>query len=78
MPKTFNVIWVHVVFSTKGRIPFLNWHIRGTVCEWIKKEAGHQGIYVDIVNGYRDHLHVLLKLKTTQNVADVVFWIKGA
>ena len=77
MPKTYNIIWVHVVFSTKDRIPYLNWHIRGSVCTWIKREAGDAGIYVDIVNGHLDHLHVLLKLKTSQNVADVVCWIKG-
>lgn len=77
MPKTFNVIWVHIVFSTKERVPYLNWHIRGSVCEWIKNEAIGQDIYVDIVNGHNDHLHVLLKLKPTQNVAEVVGWIKG-
>lgn len=77
MPKTYNSIWVHVVFSTKDRVPYLNWNIRSEVCEWIKKESEKRGIRVDVVNGVKDHLHVLVKLKTTQNVAEVVSYIKG-
>ncbi len=77
MPKTFNSIWVHVVFSTKDRIPFLNWHIRGEVCEWIKKQSWEAGINVDVVNGVENHLHMLIKLKTSQSVAEVVSFIKG-
>lgn len=77
MPKTFNSIWVHVIFSTKHRIPFLTWNIRGEVCNWIKKESWNVGINVDVVNGIEDHLHILLKLKTIQSVAEVVSFIKG-
>lgn len=78
MPKTFNSIYVHVVFSTKNRIPFLNWNIRGEVCDWIKKESWKVVINIDVVNGVEDHLHVLIKLKATQNAAEVVSYIKGS
>ena len=78
MPKTFNSIWIHVVFSTKERIPYLNWNTRGEVCRFIKRDASERGIFVDIVNGVRDHLHILIKLKPTQNTSEVVSLIKGA
>ncbi|MFV1884165.1 MAG: IS200/IS605 family transposase [Balneola sp.] len=78
MPKTFNSILIHVVFSTKDRIPYLNWNIRGEVCEWIKKESWNAGINVDTVNGIEDHLHLLIKLKPTQSTSEVVKWIKGS
>jgi putative transposase len=77
MPKTYNSIWVHIIFSTKDRMPFLTWNIRGELCKWIKKESWIAGINVDIVNGVEDHLHLLIKIKTSQNVADVVSFIKG-
>lgn len=77
MPKTYNSIWVNVVFSTKDRIPFLNWNIRGEVCDWIKKKSWEAGINVDMVNGVEDHLHLLIKMKTSQNVAEVISFIKG-
>ncbi len=78
MPKTFNSIWVHIVFSTKDRIPYLTWNIRGEVCEWIKKHGNEEGIQIDVVNGFEDHLHLLIKLKTSQSAAEVVKWIKGS
>ncbi|RNC79499.1 MAG: IS200/IS605 family transposase [Balneola sp.] len=77
MPKTYNSIWIHVVFSTKDRIPFLSWGIRGELCQWVKKQSRKHGIYVDVVNGVKDHIHLLIKLKTTQNVAEVMSFIKG-
>lgn len=77
MPKTYNSIWVHVIFSTKDRIPYLTWNIKRELCDWIKQESWKAGFHVDIVNGVEDHLHVLLKLKTSQNVAEVVSFIKG-
>jgi len=78
MPKTFNSIWVHIVFRTKGNKPFLSWEIRNAVCEFIKTKGSQKGISIDTVNGVKDHLHVLLRIKTTQNIAECVNWIKGA
>jgi putative transposase len=78
MPKTYNMIWVHVVFRTKESKPYLFWEVRNEVCDFIKKNGNQKGINVDTVNGVKDHLHVLLRLKTTQTVAESVNWIKGA
>jgi len=78
MPKTYNSIWVHVVFSTKDRVPYLTWNIRGEICKWIKKNGNNKSIYIDVVNGVEDHLHILIKLKPTQRLSEVVNWIKGA
>ncbi|WP_428236533.1 IS200/IS605 family transposase [Gracilimonas sp.] len=78
MPKTYNMIWVHIVFRTKESKPFLSWEIRNAVCDFIKKEGTRRGFFVDTVNGVRDHLHVLLRIRTTQTVAEAVNWVKGA
>jgi REP element-mobilizing transposase RayT len=77
MPKTYNAVWVHVVFSTKERKPFLKWEIRNKICEVLKEQAKNRGIGVDTVNGMEDHLHVLIQIKPTQKVSDVVQWVKG-
>ena len=78
MPFTKNSIWVHIIFSTKDRIPYLSWEIRTEICEWIKHEAVKKEIHIDIVNGVKDHLHLLVKLKTKQSVSEIVKWTKGA
>lgn len=42
----------------------------------IQETAGTKGIYIDILNGYEDHIHLLLRLHPSQNVALVVKQIK--
>lgn len=78
MPKTYNMIWVHIVFRTKESKPYLSWKVRNEVCDFIKREGNKIGFFVDTVNGVKDHLHVLLRIRTTQTVAEAVNWIKGA
>jgi REP element-mobilizing transposase RayT len=43
----------------------------------MKNYAEQNGIYLDIINGIEDHVHCLIRLKTTQCVADVVGVLKG-
>ena len=71
-------LWIHIIFSTKNRIPYLSWDVRNDVCSWLKEEAFKNEILIDIVNGVDDHLHVLVKLKNKQSVSEVVKWIKGS
>ncbi|MEQ9308145.1 MAG: IS200/IS605 family transposase [Balneolaceae bacterium] len=78
MPKTYNSIWVHILFSTKYRVPYLTWNIRGEICTWIKNNGNAKSINIDVVYGVDDHLHVLVKLKPTQRISDIVNWKKGA
>jgi REP element-mobilizing transposase RayT len=55
-------IWVHLVFSTKNRIPFLHTAIRQKVFQHIKQNAEKKDIYLDSVNGWSDHAHCLISL----------------
>jgi putative transposase len=36
-----------------------------------------KNIYIDHINGYRQHLHALISLGGTQNISDVMHSIKG-
>ncbi len=70
-------IWVHVVFSTKYRKPFLNDSIRGKVFSHIIDNCREKEIYLRNVNGYFDHAHCLLSLGSEQSISKVVNLIKG-
>jgi putative transposase len=70
-------IWVHCVWTTKNREPLLTKNIREKVFTHIKENAADKGIYIDIVNGYTDHIHCLISLKRKQNIADCLQLIKG-
>ena len=71
-------IWVHLVFSTKDRIPFLNSkEIREKIFEHIEQNAKAKDIWLKEINGYSDHTHCLLSLNKDQSISKVAQLIKG-
>ncbi len=70
-------LWIHAVWTTKNRKPYLTGEIRNDVFRHIKNQAYKKGIHVDFINGYIDHVHCLISLKTDQCIADVLEQIKG-
>ena len=74
----FVKVYIHIVWSTKNRIPFLNSKdLRINVWKHIKQNASEKGIFIDVVNGYSDHCHCLISLSTNQTIEKVVQLIKG-
>jgi putative transposase len=73
----FVKIWIHFVWSTKNREPFLNKNIRQKVFAHIKENAKNKNIYIDFINGYSDHVHCLISLGIDQNISKVMQLIKG-
>lgn len=50
--------YIHMVFFTKNREPFLNSsELRKNIFQHIKKNVEEKGIWLDCVNGYQDHVH---------------------
>ena len=70
-------IWIHLVWTTKRREPYLEEQIRSTVFEHIQQNAKYKKIYLDCINGHIEHVHCLLKLGATQNIAGVAHLLKG-
>jgi REP element-mobilizing transposase RayT len=71
-------IYIHFVWCTKNRYPFLNTiESRQLVWNHIKENAKQKGIHVDFVNGYEDHCHCLISLGINQSVEKVMQLIKG-
>jgi putative transposase len=75
MPYT--KVWIHIVFSTKNRYPYLTKELRPTVFKHIEENARVKNILLDAVNGFTDHIHLLIRIKPTQTIAHVVQLIKG-
>ncbi|MEY8759657.1 IS200/IS605 family transposase [Chryseobacterium tongliaoense] len=75
---SFIKIYIHLVFSTKNRIPHFNtFDLRIKVWKHIKENASEKGIFLDMVNGYADHCHCLLSLGSNQNIEKIVQLLKG-
>ncbi len=73
----FVKVWIHLVWTTKNRTPFLEKEIRKLVFDHIRSNATDKGIYIDFINGYVDHVHCLVSLKSDQTIAKVMQLIKG-
>lgn len=70
-------VWVHFVWTTKNRLPLLTDSIRQRVFHHIKENARVKGIFLDHINGYREHVHCLISLGTEQTLSWIVKMLKG-
>lgn len=74
----FVKVYIHLVWSTKNRQPFLNSKdLRMKVWNHIRENAQKKEIFVDFINGYQDHCHCLISLGIDQTIQKVVQLIKG-
>jgi putative transposase len=74
---SFVKIWVHMVFSTKSRLPLLSKDIRYDVFRHIIDNCKEKEIFLQEINGYTDHIHCLVSLGKDQSVSKVAQLIKG-
>jgi len=74
----FVKVYIHFVWSTKNRVPYLNSkEIRTAMWQHIKENGKIKGIFIDFVNGYQEHCHCLVSLGTEQTISKVMQLIKG-
>ena len=74
---SFVKIWIHCVWGTKKRLHFLNSENKWEIINHIKDNAKEKGIYIDHMNGDKQHLHCLISMSAKQNVAEIMQLIKG-
>jgi putative transposase len=70
-------IWVHVVFTTNQRKPWLRKEIRYNVHQHIIENCKEKEIFLQAINGYTDHVHCLISLGKDQNISKIIQLIKG-
>lgn len=74
----FIKVYIHFVWSTKNRVPYLKTiDLRKAMWKHIKENAAKKDIFIDYVNGYNDHCHCLVSLGTEQTISKVMQLIKG-
>jgi len=68
----FIKVFIHFVWSTKNRFPFLDSKdLRLQVGNHIRENAREKGIYVDFLNGHTDHCHCLVSLGSDQAIQKI-------
>jgi len=77
MAQSLSRVWIHLIFSTKNRFPFLSDKtIRTDMHAYLAKMLREQDCETLIVNGVEDHAHSLFALSRTHSIASVVKEIK--
>lgn len=76
MPQSLSKVYLHIVFSTKNREPWLRPEIRAEVHRYLGGVAGHHDCPAIIVSGVADHVHLLCVLGRTITQADLLMEIK--
>ena len=70
-------IWIHLIWSTKNREPLLLPEIRHQVFSHIREKAEEKGIFLDFINGYNEHVHLIVSMNQVQTISKIVHDIKG-
>ena len=78
MPSTYLSLHYHLVFGTKDRHPFIAPQWRSRLHEYLGGTTSGLGGHPQGVGGTADHVHLLVGLKATHGLADVLRELKKA
>jgi putative transposase len=70
-------IRIHCVWGTKNRTPFLFNNNKIDIIRHIKENANTKNIYVDFINGDKEHIQCLISIGADQTISKIMQMIKG-
>jgi len=76
MPQTCGNIVVHIIFSTKGRVPLITPEIRTDLFAYLGGIIRELRGTALIINGTADHVHVLARVRPIHSPAEIARVIK--
>ncbi len=78
MASTYLSLHYHIVFGTKNRLPIIDGHWRPRLHEYLGGAIRGLGGFPERIGGTEDHVHLLVSLKATHCLADVMRELKKA
>jgi putative transposase len=76
MANTYYSVYEHIVFSVKKRVRVLSPKIRKELFSYVAGAIGNLGCFPLIVGGWWDHVHILVRKRSTVLTSDLVKEIK--
>jgi len=71
-------LYYHLVWSTKDRQPLIQPEIEKRLYAYLVNKAAEQESYVYAINGWYEHIHLVIAIPPKHAVAHVVKHLKGA
>jgi REP element-mobilizing transposase RayT len=78
MPSTHLSLHYHLIFSTKDRAPLMQKVWRGRLHSYMGGIINDMGGVAEKINGIEDHVHLLVGLRATHRLADVLRDLKSS
>jgi REP element-mobilizing transposase RayT len=78
MGSTYLSLHYHLVFSTKKREPLISGQWRARLHEYLGGTINRLGAQVETIGGTADHVHLLVELRATHTLSDLVRELKKA
>lgn len=70
-------LFIHVIITVKSKDTLLTKPVRSVLFSHIKKHGEENGMRMLAVSGVEDHMHGLLQLLPTQNLAQVIKTVRN-
>ena len=78
MPSTHLSLHYHLIFSTKDRVAHMREDWRGRLHAYMGGIVNDLGGVAETIGGVEDHVHLLVGLRATHRLADVLREIKAS
>ncbi len=77
MPNTYTQIHLHFVFAVQNRVSLIEKEWKDRLYQYITGIVQNNKHKMIIINGMPDHLHIVVGMRPTQSVSDLLQDIKG-
>ncbi|MRT94797.1 IS200/IS605 family transposase [Ancylomarina sp. 16SWW S1-10-2] len=77
MPQSLVKNYIHIVFSTKGRYPFIDEQIKSELFSYLAGICKNKESYPIVVGGHVDHIHILCLLSRKIALMNLVEELKS-
>jgi len=71
-------LYYHLVWATKNREHLIQPEVESQLYPYLVRKASELGVYVYALNGWYDHVHLIVSIPPKLAIADVVKRLKGA
>ena len=76
MPQSLANLYVHLIFSTKERFPFLSKEVRPDLHAYMATVLANLNCPAVLINSVEDHVHILFNMGRTVTLAQAVEDVK--
>jgi REP element-mobilizing transposase RayT len=76
MPQSLVNLYIHLIFSTKNRVPFLSEEVRPDLHAYMATVLANLNSPATLINSEKDHVHILFNMNRTVTLAHVVEYVK--